>query len=271
LPRRHVAHSRGPHGARVRPAVRRLPRVPLRWLLALAALAILLGGGWLWLRDSSLVQVRDVEVTGSSSSEEGRIRAALEDAALDMTTLHVREESLRTAVAPYTSVAGLRVETDFPHALTIEVREHRPVAALDTGDRRVPVSGGGVVLAGVRADRDLPSIELDSVPPRVEDARTRAALAVAAAAPEALLARTERLEWTDQGLGLELRDGPPLVFGSHDDAEAKWAAAARVLAEPSAAGATYIDLRVPGRVAAGGLGPVPQETPEPDPAAVPQP
>jgi cell division protein FtsQ len=243
----------------------------LRGLAALLLLVAILAGGWLWVRDSALARVKQVTVTGATTSEEPRIRDALDAAARSMTTLHVREQALRDAVASYPSVAGLRVDADFPHALTIEVREHRPVAALDTGDRRVPVSGGGVVLAGVRADRDLPSIELDSVPPRVEDARTRAALAVAAAAPEALLARTERLEWTDQGLGLELRDGPPLVFGSHDDAEAKWAAAARVLAEPSAAGATYLDLRVPGRVAAGGLGPVPQETPEPDPAAVPQP
>src|SRR3712207_9010914 len=43
-------------------------------------------------------------------------------------------------------------------------------------------------------------------------------------------------------------------FGSPDDAAAKWAAAARVLAAPSSAGATYLDLRVVGRVAAGGLG-----------------
>jgi cell division protein FtsQ len=65
--------------------------------------------------------------------------------------------------------------------------------------------------------------------------------------------------WGSEGLTVELRDGPPLIFGTRDDAPAKWAAAARVLAEPSAAGATYLDLRVPGRVAAGGLGPVPQE------------
>ena len=49
------------------------------------------------------------------------------------------------------------------------------------------------------------------------------------------------------------------MFGSDDDARAKWIAAARVLAESSAAGATYLDLRIPGRVAAGGLAPV---TPE---------
>ena len=51
---------------------------------------------------------------------------------------------------------------------------------------------------------------------------------------------------------MDMRDGPPLIFGTRDDAASKWAAAARVLAQPSAAGATYLDLRVAGRVAAGG-------------------
>jgi len=245
----------------------------LRGLAALVLLVAVLAGGWLWVRDSALARVKQVTVTGATTSEEARIRDALDAAARSMTTLNVREQALRDAVASYPSVAGLRVETDFPHSLTIEVLEHRAVAALDTGSRRVPVTGGGILLTGVRADRDLPSIERDAVPPgrRVDDARTRAALAVAAAAPEALLARSEALRWTDQGIALELRDGPPLQFGTGDDARAKWAAAARVLAEPSAAGATYLDLRVPGRVAAGGLGPVPQETPEPTPTDVPQP
>ena len=47
------------------------------------------------------------------------MRAALDAAARDMTTLHVREEALRSAVAQYASVAGLEVEPDFPHTLRI--------------------------------------------------------------------------------------------------------------------------------------------------------
>src|SRR5690606_29010574 len=109
---------------------------------------------------------------------------------------------------------------------------HRPVAALEVDGRRVPVSGGGLVLTGVRADRNLPTIRRNAMPPdsRVSDPRTRSALAVAAAAPEPLLERSDRLRWGDQGLVLELRNGPPLIFGSGEDARAKWAAAARVLA-----------------------------------------
>ena len=102
--------------------------------------------------------------------------------------------------------------------------------------------------------------------------RRRAARAPRSRSPpprrEPLLERSERLWWGPDGLTIDLRDGPPLLFGTRDDAVAKWAAAARVLAEPSAAGATYLDLRVPGRVAAGGLGPVPQETPPERPSTL---
>ena len=244
----------------------RFRRAFVRGFAAVIVLAGLGVGGWLWLRDSSLVEVTAVRVTGATTSDEARIRSALESAARDMTTLHVREEILHDVVARFPSVADLKVDADFPHRLNIEVVEHRAVAALDVDGRRTPVSGGGIVLTGVMADEDLPSIRRDQLPQgRVDDARTRALLAVAAAAPQRLLARGERLWWGDEGLTLDLRDGPPLIFGGRDDAPAKWAAAARVLAEPSAAGATYLDLRVPGRVAAGGLGPIPQEPPPTNP------
>ena len=241
----------------------------LRGLAALVLVVALLAGGWLWMRDSALARVSEVTVSGATSSEAARIRAALETAARDMTTLHVRHEALRSAVEAYPSVAGLRVDTDFPHGMAIQVVEHRPVAALEAGGSRVPVTASGRLLTGVRADRELPTIRRKASPggQRVRDARTRAAVAVAAAAPEALLERSERIRYGPDGLTLELRDGPPLIFGSPDDARAKWTAAARVLAQPSAAGATYLDLRVPGRVAAGGLGPIPQE----EPAEIPQP
>jgi cell division protein FtsQ len=244
----------------------RFRRSFLRGFASIVVLAGLAVGGWLWVRDSSLAAVTDVRITGPTTSDEARIRFALESAARDMTTLHVREDVLHEAVDRFPSVAGLKVEKDFPHELSIEVLEHRPVAALEMDGRLTPVSAGGIILAGVRADDDVPTIKRDQIPgTRVDDPRTRAALAVAAEAPDPLLARGERLWWGPEGLTMDMRDGPPLIFGSRDDVAAKWAAAARVLAEPSAAGATYLDLRVAGRVAAGGLGPVPQEPLAEDP------
>lgn len=237
----------------------------LRGFIAVILVAGLLGGGWLWARDASFARVTEVEVTGTTTSEGDAVRAALERAARDMTTLRVREDVLHEAVAPYRSVAGLRVEPDLLHGLRIQVLERRPVAALEGDGHRTAVSGDGTVLRGVQADATLPSIDQTApIGTQIKDARTRAALAVAAAAPPELLERSEEIYFGDEGLIADLDDGPPLVFGTADDAAAKWAAAARVLAAPSAAGATYLDLRVAGRVAAGGLGPVPQETPTPE-------
>jgi cell division protein FtsQ len=234
----------------------RLPRVPARALLVLLLAAGLGFGGWMWLRDASLVGVRDVEIVGLSSSDEARIRASLRDAARDMTTLHVRPDALRAAVAQYPSVASLRVDADFPHGLTIEVVEHAPVALLGT-DRGVPATGGGHLLRGLRTG-DLPVIAVKADPggARVTDAGTLSALAIAAAAPPQLRVRAERIFSGPRGLKVVLSDGPRLLFGGRSDARAKWAAATRVLAEPSAQGATYLDLRVRGRVAAGGVGPI---------------
>ncbi|MDP9133781.1 MAG: cell division protein FtsQ/DivIB [Actinomycetota bacterium] len=241
-------------------------RAFLRGFAAVILVGGILGGGWLWARDASFARVTEVQITGTTTSEGDAVRAALERAAREMTTLRVREEVLDEAVASYRSVAGLRVQTDIPHGLRIHVLERRPVAALAGDGRRTAVSGDGVVLPGVQADDTLPSID-HPVPAgtRIEDERARAALAVAAAAPPKLLERAEEIYFGPEGLTADLTDGPPLVFGDGKQAAAKWAAAARVLAAPSAAGAAYLDLRVLGRVAAGGLGPVPQETPVPEP------
>jgi cell division protein FtsQ len=257
------------------PLAARLPRLPVKAMLAIIGLAVLLLGGWLWLRDSSLVAVRDVEVTGAGSSEEPRIRSALEEAGLDQTTLHVRKGALRDAVSGYASVAGLRVSTDFPHTMRIEVVEHKPVAVLEIGDEKVPATGSGLLLRGVAADGDLPTIRMDAAPTgeHVTNANARTALRIAASAPARLRARVLRLWTGPKGMMLTLADGPDLIFGDAVDARRKWLAAARVLAAPEAAGATYLDLRIPERVAAGGLAPVTTATPTPAPgtAVVPNP
>ncbi len=234
------------------------------------AVAVLLSAGWLWLRDASLVKVRDVFITGVSSSEEPQIRQALRDAAQDMTTLHVRKDALLGSVRAYPSIYGLDVHAKPPHQLTIQVLERAPVAALDGGGRRVPASGDGLVLRGMRIN-DLPLLSVSAPPAgdRVTDRRTLAALGVAGGAPAALRTRISRVHSGARGLVLDLRDGPDLVFGSRRDAGLKWAAAVRVLADPSSAGATYLDLRVPERVAAGGLGPL-EPDPTPAPGANPQ-
>ena len=234
---------------------RRILRLGLGLILVLALAAT----GWMWLRDSSLVAVRDVRITGVSASDGEQVKAALLSAALEMTTLHVRPEVLEEATSNLTSVGSLKVSKDFPHGLNIEVIERRPVAALASkGEQRIPVTGDGIVMRGVTAERDLPNLALDSaaIGPKLTDRRALRALTIAGAAPDELLRRSSEVAVGKQGVVVSLKNGPELVFGTDADARAKWIAAARVLAESSAAGATYLDLRIPGRVAAGGLAPV---------------
>lgn len=251
------------------PAAAKVAAVPLRLAGIVLAVAALLAGGWLWLRDSSFVRVRDVYVVGLSSNQAKGIRASLRRAALDMTTLHVREQDLRHAVAPYSSVADLRVQADFPGKLTIEVVEREPLALVEIGDRRVPVGAGGMVMRGVRAEEDLPVVPAGRIAPqdRLADRRTLATLEVLAAGPVELRRRVEGTRSTPRGLVLDMDEGPDLVFGGASQPRAKWAAAVRVLADHASAGATYLDLRVPDRVAAGGLGPVANPLPGPEVAA----
>ncbi len=222
------------------------------WRALLAALAVVAvaATGWVWLRDSSLVRVKRVHVTGLSSPDEGRIRRALHGVARDMTTLNVREDALRDAVSSYPSVTAVETRTDFPHELTILVHERRQVAVLDLPGGSAPVAPDGAVLTGMATDPRLPVIRAAR---GAQDRRVSALVSLLARAPAPLLRRSSRAWHDRRGLVVALRDGPTLVFGDRGRPRAKWAAAARVLAEPSARGAVYLDVRVPERVAAGGI------------------
>jgi cell division protein FtsQ len=222
------------------------------WALALVALVV---AALLWLRDSPLVSVQRVTVTGLSGPETVRVTTLLQDAAHDMTTLHVRGDQLRAVVEPYPVVKDLQVKTDFPHGMTITVIENTPVAAVMADGAKTPVSGDGRLLRGA-GERALPIVPL-RVPPggdHVVDRTALRAITALAAAPAALRDRVQRASTTHEGgLTLTLGNGPELRFGGADRVKAKWAAAAAVLADPASAGAPYLDLRYPERPAAGGL------------------
>jgi cell division protein FtsQ len=232
------------------------PRARLRLLVLLALVALLVGGWFLWFRDSSLVAIEKVEVTGLTAPESDRIEAALAAAAREMTTLNLDVDELERAVAGFPVVRSVQATPDFPHGLAIRVVERRPVALLVAGGRRVPVAGDGTVLPDTRVRGELPEIRASTATSgaRLSDARALALTAMAGAAPQALRERVELIGLTDRrGIVARLVDGPEVVFGDARRARAKWIAAARVLAEPSAQGASYLDVRIPERPTAGGL------------------
>ena len=263
------AHRPGPRAA-ARPAPGRpRPRNPLaavalpplgrprpRTLLAAGAALVLLLAGWFWLRDSSLVAVRNVEVTGVDGRANARVRAALEEAARSMTTLHVRQGALDTAAAPFSIVKRIEVSTDFPHTLRIHVVTNVAVGAVVVDGRRIAVTSDGTLLRDVIAPAALPEIPVRTAPagPRLTEPSAVEAVAALGAAPSALRGRIEAVQMTgDRGMTLQLAHGPLLVFGDGERLGAKWAAASAVLADPEAAGATAIDVSAPERPAVSGL------------------
>jgi cell division protein FtsQ len=171
-----------------------------------------------------------------------------------MTTLHVREGALREAVSAFPDVRTIRVHTDFPHGLRIEVIENLPVAALEANGRRVAVAEDGSVLRGRPLD-GLPVVPAHQVPSgtRVIDRQALGAIAAAGAAPAAFRPLIVRIRsGGSDGLRVDLQGGMRLIFGSRTHLATKWTAALRVLSDPKAAGATYLDLRIPERPVAGG-------------------
>src|SRR5215207_4551706 len=121
------------------------PPMRRRVFMVLAACLVLAAGFQFWLRDSTLVAVEDVKVTGLTTEAAARVRASLVSAAHTMTTLHVDEDELERAIASYPVVRALHVEADFPHRLEIRVIEHRPAAMVGG----LPVAGDGTILRGL--------------------------------------------------------------------------------------------------------------------------
>jgi cell division protein FtsQ len=240
--------------AAARPRGGRPPRRLRRTLVLAGVAALLVAAAWYWGRDLSLWSVDNVRVTGATGQDAAKVEAALASAARGMTTLHVRQGDLSSAVARFPIVKSLRVHSSFPHGLRIEVVENVPVAALAAAGRPVAVTADGTLLRDRPVD-GLPLVPAQTLPSgaRVTDAQAAGAIALAGAAPAALRPLMVRvLSGGHDGLRAELQGGFRIDFGPRARLHAKWTAALRVMADTRAEGATYLDVRVPERPVAGG-------------------
>jgi cell division protein FtsQ len=241
-------------------------------LLAILVAMPLLGGAYELLRHSSLTAVDHVQVRGLVAvhgADTAAIEAALTGAAHGMSTLAVSPVALRAAVAAYPIVGAVRVHPSFPHGLRIEVVERPPVAALVVNGASTAVAADGVVLGPGFLSSSLPLVNAGkatattaasasavttTLPPvggSVHGASLLGVLAVLGAAPAPLAREVTRVYSGPKGLTVALRGDLPAYFGDATRPHAKWLSLARVLADPSSAGAVYIDVRLPERPAAG--------------------
>jgi cell division septal protein FtsQ len=233
-----------------------------RVVIALLAAAALAAGYFFWFRDSALVAVDAVEVSGVKYEQE-EVTAALTAAAEEMTTLNADPGALERAVSEFPTVASITINPDFPHDLAIAVTERPPVAAIGDGEG-LAVAGDGTVLAGVTTeDLKLPAIQVDNPPASGELHGVGLAQAeVLGAAPDPIRPAIEAAGvHKEHGVVVELTQGIEVRFGDSKDAVAKWASAVAILADPKLDQVSYIDVRLPGRPAIGGA-PLPEPTAE---------
>lgn len=244
----------------LRPITARLRR-PSRWMLivSLLVLAAVIAGGYMLVRNSPLVAVKEVRVVGLSGYYDKDARSAVVAEAMRMTTMNFDATKIQDAAGTFVDVAGVKVETDFPHGATIYMHVRRPVLVARLNGRTVTLSQDGEVITAASSIAGLPHIEAsgDVVDGRVSGGKALSAARLLGAAPDVLMRKVDQLKWGRFGIVVSMEKGPDLYFGTSEDAKLKWRDAATVLASDAAKGAAYLDLRVPGRPAVGGLGAAP--------------
>jgi cell division protein FtsQ len=227
-------------------------------LLTLLVALPLLAGGWLLLRKSSFVTVEHVRVSGMQGPQAQAIETALSGAAQHMSTLDLHPAALRAAVASFPVVRAIRAIPSFPHGLHIDVVEQLPVAAVTVGGEQTAVAADGVVLGPALLSGSLPTLSESAsaaaTGQRLHDSTLRGALTVLGDAPAPLAREVKRVYTGPEGLTVAMRNGLLAYFGDASLPHAKWLSLARVLADPSSAGAAYVDVRLPERPAAGFAG-----------------
>jgi cell division protein FtsQ len=245
--------------ARRAPASRRAPAargaVIRRRLLAAAVVLLVLYGGYMfWFRNLSLFAIHNVTIRGATTNER-QIKSAVEQVAGDMTTLHIKDDELRDAVARFPTVASVGASTSFPHGLEVTITERLPVAFIRVDGQETAVSADGYLLHGADFDaKALPRIEGASAHGVRLDEDAAAQAAILGATPGPLKDRITASTWDDQrgGVVVDLKNGPEVRFGDGSRAQDKWEAAVAVLSGDERGSPSYLDVSVPDRPVSGG-------------------
>jgi cell division protein FtsQ len=128
------------------------------------------------------------------------------------------------------------------------------------------VAADGMILGPALLSGSLPTVNAESdrasvgrqPGQTVSGASLLASLTVLGAAPPRMGRDVARVFNGPEGVTVTMRNNLTVYFGDGTRPHAKWLSLARVLADPSSAGASYVDVRLPERPAAGFPGGVPR-------------
>lgn len=219
-----------------------------------------------WLRDSSLVSVKNLEIVGvNTKTEEGRqIDQAIRTAMGEMTTLNVKPEVLDEELARFPRVADAEIETSLPDSatVTVAIREDGSIFG-DSSDALLIATDGTVLGPAAGQEGSLPLI-VDGDPPAADGsedpdpgstggaALTGRALTqalVLGATPPELRSYVQESVMTPDGVQVLFENGLVMLFGDSSHGDQKWRAAAALIADPNFDTSSYVDLSVPRRPA----------------------
>ena len=225
-----------------------------RLMVGVIAIVVIYAGYILWFRNLPWFAIDSVTIAGATTNER-EIETAVERAAGDMTTLHIKDDQLRDAVAQFPTVATVRASTSFPHTLHVTVTERLPVGFIKTGTNRTAVSADGYLMPGASFDpKRLPRIDGPVAHGARLEGDRAAQAAILGATPPPLRDQVMDSSWDEQhgGVAVQLDGGPEVRFGDGSRARDKWTAAVTVLSGPERGSPSYLDVSVPQRPVSGG-------------------
>jgi cell division protein FtsQ len=244
------------------PLVRRLRRPPLRTIVILAALAVLLGAGGIWvLYGSSWLRVRHVSVSGTRVLTPAAVLDAA-DVPVGAPMISVDTDGIEARLRrKLPRIDTVDVVRSWPHGIGLKVTERTAVLIVRKDRNFIEIDHEGVRFATVsQAPNGVPVLELSvsrtgsgaaSLRRFGADRLVREAVLVAGELPAAVAADTRTVQVRSyDDISLELADGRTVAWGSGDNGRAK----ARTLAAlmKAAPGARHFDVSVPTAPASSG-------------------
>jgi len=208
-----------------------------------------------WLSESGMLAIEDIQVEGN--------RAISTDEVLDRVGPLLRGQSLLNAsfddadriLMQLSYTESVEVERDFPHGITIRIREYRPFANLKTADNQVVIlSAEGRALSQapglapeypVLATRQPCAVEVGS---SAECPEAATGIWFLANIPVSFNQGFAEVTVTDGDINARTKAGVNVHFGSLDDYALKFEVLRQLLARTGAAGTNIsLDVSVPQR------------------------